>query len=145
MRIFGGIIASLLLVNGISVLAQENTGQTGQGFSPEDDLDCALYTGGLLASDDGIMTPDTRTAFVSTMTYFLGRYEAQRGTPISVALAERYPAFLEQDSSELEQLCGLRARGFARRMEDVGRVMIEVQSGQAAPEDATTEEAAEAP
>ena len=128
MRLFGGITAGILLLTGISVSAQENTSQTGQGFSPEDDLDCSLYIGGLLGSDEGVMTPDTQTALVSSMTYFLGRFEAQRGTPINVALAERYPVFLEQDSTQLETTCGLRARGFARRMEDVGKVMIEVQA-----------------
>lgn len=128
MRVLGGIIAGALLLSGFSVSAQENTQRTGQGFSPEDDLDCALYTAGLLASDDGVMTPDARTALVGTMTYFLGRYEAQSGTPISVALAERYPAYLESDSTQLEQICGLRARGFASRMEDMGRVLIEAES-----------------
>ncbi|MEP0392074.1 MAG: hypothetical protein ABJ205_14300 [Erythrobacter sp.] len=123
-------------MSGASLSAQENSEQTGQGFSPEDDLDCALYTAGLLASDDGVMTPDARTALIGTMTYFLGRYEAQRGTPISVALVERYPAYLEADSTQLEQICGLRARGFASRMEDMGRVMIEAeaQSSPNAPE-----------
>jgi len=127
MRSLGGIIAGALVLSGFSVSAQENTAQTGQGFSPENDLDCALYIGGLLGSDDGVMTPDAQMALASAMTYFLGRYEAQRGTPINVALAERYPAFREGESIEIEQTCGLRARGFARRMEDVGRVMVEVQ------------------
>ena len=137
MRWGGGIIAGALLLSGFSVLAQDNTAQTGQGFSPEDDLDCALYTAGLLASDEGVMTPDARTALVSTMTYFLGRYEAQRGTPINVALAERYPVYLESDTTELEQTCGLRARGFARRMEDMGKVMVEVQAEQQPSADAS--------
>jgi len=130
MRKLGGIIAGALLLSGFAASAQENTEQLGQGFSPEDDLDCALYIGGLLGSGDGVMTPDAETGLVSTMTYFLGRYEAQRGTPINVALAERFPIFLERDSNDIEQTCGLRAFGFGRRMEDVGRVMVEVQSEQ---------------
>ncbi|MEM1051603.1 MAG: hypothetical protein AAGI28_05855 [Pseudomonadota bacterium] len=131
MRTLGGIIAAALLLTGyFPTAAQENTTQTGQGFSPDNDLDCALYIGGLLASDEGVRTPDSRMALVSSMTYFLGRYEAQRGTPINVALAERYQTFLNEDSTQLEQTCGLRARGFARRMEDVGRVMVEVQGEQ---------------
>ena len=133
MHLRGGIIACALLLTGFSVSAQENTAQTGQGFSPEDDLDCALYTAGLLASDEGVMTPDARTALVSTMTYFLGRYESQRGTPISIALSERYPTYLETETTQLEQTCGLRARGFARRMEDMGRVMFEIQSERQPP------------
>ncbi|KEO91660.1 hypothetical protein EH31_03025 [Erythrobacter longus] len=141
MRILGGIIAGALMSSGLSVSAQDNqeplnTEQSGQGFSPEDDLDCALYIGGLLGSDDGVMTSDAQTGLVSAMTYFLGRYEAQRGTPINVALAERYPAYLENDSTQLEQTCGLRARGFARRMEDLGRVMVEVQAEQQSSTDA---------
>ena len=128
MRCIGGIIAGALCLSGFSVSAQENSEQSGQGFSPEDDLDCALYIGGLLGADDGVMTPDAKTALVSSMTYFLGRYEAQRGTPINVALAERYPIFLEGDSAQIEQTCGLRARAFGRRMENLGRVMVEVQS-----------------
>lgn len=137
MRVFGGIIAGIALMSGFSALAQGNTQRSGQGFSPEDDLDCSLYIGGLLGSDEGVMTPDTQMALVSSMTYFLGRFEAQRGTPINVALAERYPIFLEQDSTQLETTCGLRARGFARRMEEVGKVMIEVQAEQASDTEGT--------
>ena len=144
MRIAGGVIAGVAMLSGFSVSAQINSEQSGQGFSPEDDLDCALYIGGLLGSDDGVMTPDSQMALVSSMTYFLGRYEAQRGTPINVALAERYPIFLKRDSTQLEQTCGLRARGFARRMEDVGRVMVDVQR-EGEPANDTADDAAEAP
>jgi len=45
--------------------------------------------------------------------------------------------YLESDTTELEQTCGLRARGFARRMEDMGKVMVEVQAEQQPSADAS--------
>lgn len=141
MRVFGGSIAGALLILGaggvFSVSAQENSERVGQGFSPEDDLDCALYVASLMGEDRGVLTPDVQTAYLSAMTYFLGRYEAQRGTPINVAMAKRYPAFRERDPVEVEQLCGLRTRGFASRLEVVGRAMAEAQSEYGAREDSS--------
>ena len=128
MRRIGGIIAGVLLAGSISVSAQENSEQSGQGFSPENDLDCALYVGSLIGEAQGVMTPDVQAAYLGSMTYFIGRYEAQRGTPINQALAERYPEFLKQDAREMEQICGLRTRGFASRMETVSRVLADVQT-----------------
>lgn len=130
MRAFGGIIAGALLLIGFSASAQENTQPSPQGFSPEDDLDCALYVGSLMGENEGVLTPDVVAAYLSSMTYFIGRYEAQRGTPINVALAERYPMFIDQDPAQLEQTCGLRTRGFASRMENASRVIAEVQAEQ---------------
>ena len=101
--------------------------QTGQGFSPDDDLDCALYVASLMGESEGVMTPDVASAYLGSMTYFIGRYEAQRGKPINVALSERYPEFLKQDVRQLEQICGLRTRGFASRMETISRVLSDAQ------------------
>ena len=135
MRIAGGIIAAFALLGASVAGAQEAASSTnGQGFSPEDDLDCALYVGSLMGEAEGVMTPDVQTAYLASMTYFIGRYEAQRGTPINVALAERYPEFLKQDARTMEQICGLRTRGFASRMETISRVLADVQREQTGDE-----------
>ena len=125
--IAAGAIAGALALSGFSVSAQDTTGQTGQGFSPDDDLDCALYVASLMGESEGVMTPDVASAYLGSMTYFIGRYEAQRGKPINVALSERYPEFLKQDVRQLEQICGLRTRGFASRMETISRVLSDAQ------------------
>lgn len=131
MRICGGIIAGAALLSASLAGAQEGGASTNaQGFSPEDDLDCALYVGSLMGEGEGVMTPDVVSAYLASMTYFIGRYEAQRGTPINVALAERYPEFLKKDARQMEQICGLRTRGFASRMETISRVLSDVQREQ---------------
>jgi hypothetical protein len=130
MRWLGGIIAGYALLAGSGALANEQQAPDAQGFSPEDDLDCVLYVASLLGEGEGILTPDVASAYLGSMTYFVGRYEAQRGTPINVALAERYPEFLKQDSRQIEQTCGLRTRGFSARMERASRAMAEAQAEQ---------------
>ena len=135
MRLFRGIFAGCLLLGGAPAFAQESSAPipaaNAQGFSPEDDLDCVLYVASLLGEGEGVLTPDVTAAYLGSMTYFVGRYEAQRGKPINVALAERYPAFLKQDTNQIEQICGLRTRGFAARMESASKVMAEVEAEQA--------------
>lgn len=129
--IIAGVVCSLTLLGASTAGAQDNAGAgNGQGFSPEDDLDCALYVGSLIGEAEGVMTPDVASAYLASMTYYIGRYEAQRGTPINVALAERYPEFQKRDTRELEQICGLRTRGFASRMESIRRVLAEAQREQ---------------
>jgi hypothetical protein len=131
MHRIGGIIAGLALLSASAAGAQGGEASTSaQGFTPEDDLDCALYVGSLMGEAEGVMTPDVASAYLASMTYFIGRYEAQRGKPINVALAERYPEFLKQDVREMEQICGLRTRGFASRMETISRVLSDVQREQ---------------
>lgn len=131
MHCIGGIIAGLALLSATAAGAQDGEPSTSaQGFTPEDDLDCALYVGSLMGEAEGVMTPDVASAYLASMTYFIGRYEAQRGKPINVALAERYPEFLKQDVREVEQICGLRTRGFASRMETISRVLSDVQREQ---------------
>lgn len=118
----GGLIAAILML-GSQVQAQ----QPEAAFTPEEDLDCAIYIGALMAESEAEMTPESRLGLTSALTYFVGRYEAQRGTPLGQAFAERYPLYSERNPQEVEQTCSLRARGFASRMQDAARVMAEVQ------------------
>ena len=136
MRWFGGLIAATTLLGSVGALANEQQPQNAQGFSPEDDLDCVLYVASLLGEGEGSLTPDVTSAYLGSMTYFVGRYEAQRGTPINIALAARYPEFLKQDTRQIEQTCGLRTRGFAARMESASRVMAEVEAERGESENA---------
>lgn len=127
-----GLLAAALWVAGAPVAAQ----QEGQAaFTPEEDLDCVIYIGALMAETEVEMTPESRLALTSALTYFVGRYEAQRGVPLAQALAERYPHYGEADAQQIEQTCSLRARGFGMRMQDAGRAMAEL-----APRPAATDE-----
>lgn len=100
--------------------------QQDVAFTPEEDLDCAIYVGALMAENELELSPDSRLALMSTMTYFFGRYEAQRGVPLAQALAERMPEYEKRNPQEIEQLCSLRARGLGMRMQDADRVMAEL-------------------
>ena len=127
-------LAAALSVAATPALAQEAQGSpqpdptSSQGFTPEEDLDCAIFVAALMAEDGAQNDGENMAALTSTMTYFLGRYEAQRGKRISIALAERYATYLERETSEIEQTCALRAQAFGLRLQDAGRAMSEVES-----------------
>ena len=146
MRRTGGLIAALVMLAATPVVAQQGTQhgapQRDAAFSPEEDLDCAIYIGALMAESEVEMTPESRIALTSTFTYFIGRYEAQRGVPLAQAMGERYAVYTERNPQELEQLCSLRARGFAVRLQDVGRVMAELAPGETPNEPGTAGEPA---
>lgn len=126
MRFFGGLVAASLIAT--APVHAQNGHQAAQSFTPEEDLDCAIYIGAIMAETEVEMTPESRLALTSAFTYFIGRYEAQRGTPLAQALAERYPLYAERNATEIEQTCSLRARGFAARMQDSARVMPQVRT-----------------
>lgn len=126
MRVAGGLAAVFLL--GAAPLLAQQSEPIASAFSPEEDLDCAIYIGAIMAETAAEMTPESRVALTSAFTYFIGRYEARRGTPLGRALAERYPLYMERDASEIEQTCSVRARGFAVRMQDAGRLMAEAEA-----------------
>lgn len=120
-----------LLVAATPLAAQE--GQSAQrAFTPEEDLDCAMYVGALMAESEAEMTPESRVALTSAFTYFTGRYEAQRGTGLTEAFSSRYPVYAASDPTALAQTCSVRMRSFGARLEQAGRVMAELQV--AAPE-----------
>lgn len=123
------LFTAAVLAAGTPVAAQE----AETAFTPEEDLDCALYIGALMAETEVEMTPDSRAALMSAMTYFFGRYEAQRGVPLAQALAERMPQYEQRNPQEIEQICSLRARGLGMRMQDADRVMAELSPTQSAP------------
>lgn len=126
-----GVLAGFALFTAAPVAAQP--AETASAFTPEEDLDCAIYIGAIMAETAAEMTPESRVALTSAFTYFIGRYEARSGQPLAQALAERYPLYAQREAGEIEQTCSVRARGFAVRMQDAGRLMAEAQS-QTAPE-----------
>ncbi len=97
------------------------------GFTPEDDLDCALYIGALMAEMDASMTPDNRTGLTSAFTYFIGRYEAQRGLNVGEALAERYLVYRAGNSAQIAQNCTIRMRSFGSRLQFAQSALVEVE------------------
>ncbi len=139
MKSGGTIIAAALCVAG-PLSAQE--GEAFEpAFSPEDDLDCAMFVGALMAEIEAEMTPDNRTGLTSAFTYFTGRYEAQRGIDLTEAFAERYPIYQRANPAEIQQTCSVRMRAFGARLQEVNSVLSRLQP--ARDPDAQSEETPE--
>ena len=117
--------AACLLLVGAPLAAQE---AYEPAFTPEDDLDCALYVAALMAETEVEMTPESRTGLTSAFTYFIGRYEAQRGLDTGAAFAERYTVFSERNSAEIAQTCSIRMRSFGNRLQNARGELSEVQA-----------------
>ncbi|EAQ30413.1 DNA polymerase III subunit beta [Erythrobacter sp. NAP1] len=125
MRLLGGIFAG----SGLLILASASFAQSedeNTAFTPEDDLDCAMYVGALMAESQAEMTPESRAALTSAFTYFTGRYEALRGTGLTEAFTARYPAYAASDPQQIAQTCSVRMRAFGARLERAGRAMAEM-------------------
>lgn len=121
-----GFLASGVLALGGHAMAQEAADFT-PAFSAEDDLDCAIYVGALMAELGEEMTPDDQTGLTSAFTYFVGRYEAQRGLEITKAFTERYPLYLQGNPATIAQTCSVRMRAFGVRLNDAGRALSRLQ------------------
>ena len=92
-------------------------------FNSDSDLDCAIFIGALMADTEEEMTPDNRMGLTSAFTYFVGRYEAQRGIRIKEAFTARYPIYLELNPVEIQQTCSVRMRAFGARLQDAGSAL----------------------
>ena len=134
MRVLGGIIAALLITAPASA---HEEGRFEPGFTAEEDLDCAIYVASLMAEMGPDMTPDNRIGLTSAITYFVGRYEAQRGTELAEAFVDRYPAFQQRDPREIEQTCSIRMRAFSTRLQQSQNASARAlsRSSDAAPSD----------
>lgn len=121
-----GVIAAIALVGSLPAAAQQAEAPA-TAFTPDEDLDCAIYIGAIMAETAAEMTPESRVALTSAWTYFVGRYEAQSGRPVAQALVERFRTINDRDTAEIEQTCSIRARGFAARMQDAAKLMAEAQ------------------
>jgi hypothetical protein len=130
MRLFGLFLAALPCA--AAPLMAQDAPAAQRAFSPEEDLDCAMYVGALMAESEAELTPESRVALTSAFTYFTGRYEAQRGTGLIEAFTSRYPVYAASEPTALAQTCSVRMRSFGARLEQAGRVMAELQL--AAPE-----------
>lgn len=111
--------------------------QDGKAFEPaftaEEDLDCAIYVGALLAEMEAQMTPSNEVGLTSAFTYFTGRYEAQRGLDLTEAFTERYPIYLGRNPAEIEQTCSVRMRAFGVRLQEAGSALTRLQPPRSAP------------
>lgn len=111
--------------------------QDGKAFEPaftaEEDLDCAIYVGALLAEMEAQMTPSNEVGLTSAFTYFTGRYEAQRGLNLTEAFTERYPIYLDRNPAEIEQTCSVRMRAFGVRLQEAGSALTRLQPPRSAP------------
>lgn len=124
-----GVLAAVVLSLSAPVAAEE---AYTPAFPPEDDLDCALYVAALMAEMDETMTPDNRTGLTSAFTYFIGRYEAQRGLEVAEALAARYTAYQARNPAEVAQTCAIRMRSLGSRLQEAQSALARVESEPAA-------------
>ncbi|MFU7528275.1 hypothetical protein [Qipengyuania sp. ASV99] len=130
-----------LLVLGASAPLLAQSPETFEpAFSADDDLDCAIFVGALMAEMDAEMTPDNRVGLTSAFTYFVGRYEAQRGIKLTEAFTARYPVYLASNPAEIEQTCSIRMRAFGARLQAAGSALSQLQ-----PSPASTDEQADTP
>ena len=127
------------------LVALPASAQEGEDFEPafsaEDDLDCAIFVGAMMAEMEAEMTPDNRTGLTSAFTYFTGRYEAQRGIDLTRAFTDRYPVYQQRNPAEIQQTCAVRMRAFGARLQAAGSALTRLQpappaapQGEAAPE-----------
>ena len=110
-------------------------------FSAEDDLDCAIFIGAIMAEMEAEMTPDNQVGLTGAFTYFVGRFEAQRGTDLMEAFTARYPIYLQRNPAEIEQTCSVRMRSFGSRLQVAGSALSRLQpppparEGETAPQE----------
>lgn len=128
----GLAVSAFALAAPFAALAQD-----GKAFEPaftaEEDLDCAIYVGALLAEMEAQMTPSNEVGLTSAFTYFTGRYEAQRGLGLTEAFTERYPIYLGRNPAEIEQTCSVRMRAFGVRLQEAGSALTRLQPPRSAP------------
>jgi len=123
------LLAALAACRGTQVAAQE----AEPAFSAEEDLDCAIYVGALMAAMGADLTPENRIGLTSAPTYFVGRYEAQRGTDLTRAFLERYPIYQQRNPAQIEQTFSVRMRAFSRRFQLSGSALDRTQRSAAEP------------
>jgi hypothetical protein len=137
------IVSAALLAS--SPLSAQNEEAVEPAFSAEEDLDCAMYVGALMAEMEVEMTPDNRVGLTSAFTYFTGRYEAQRGLGLTEAFTERYPIYQQSNPAEIAQTCSVRMSAFGIRLQEAGRALTRLSPRQPVEEldqdaEAATEE-----
>ncbi|MGB3711736.1 MAG: hypothetical protein WA985_08610 [Erythrobacter sp.] len=121
------LLAAVLVATGATGLAAQAPEGESPAFSAEDDLDCAIYVGALMAEMSDRMSPENRVGLTSALTYFVGRYEAQRGTDLTEAFRERYAIYRERDPAQIEQVCSVRMRAFSNRLQQSGSALSRMQ------------------
>jgi hypothetical protein len=114
-------------------------------FNSDSDLDCAIFIGALMAETEAEMTPDNRLGLTSAFTYFVGRYEAQRGIEITEAFTGRYPIYLELNPVEIQQTCSVRMRAFGARLQEAGSALSRLTPQRDPVADEAADSAEEAP
>lgn len=122
-----GLLAGLALFDSETVQAQDGGEAYEPAFTAEEDLDCAIFVGALLAEMEAEMTPSNEVGLTSAFTYFTGRYEAQRGLNLTEAFTARYPVYLERNPAEIEQTCSVRMRAFGVRLQEAGSALSRLQ------------------
>ena len=129
---WGAVLGAAILA-ATPLHAQENPQQ--QGFTPEDDLDCAIYVGALMAEMGEGISPANEVGLTSAFTYFVGRYEAQRGPGFAEAMLARYPEYQQRGPAQIEQTCTVRIRAFSMRLQQAQALTAaEGNSANAAPD-----------
>jgi len=121
------ILIFIATVQGAAPHQAQPTSLPEPAFTAEEDLDCAIYVGALMAEMGADMTPDNRVGLTSALTYFVGRYEAQRGLALTEAFLQRYPTYRDRNPAEIEQTCSVRMRAFSVRLQQAGGALSRAQ------------------
>ena len=111
------VTAALFAAAPVSAVAQESE-PFEPAFTAEDDIDCAIFVASIMAELGIEMTPENRVGLTSAFTYFIGRYEAQRGLGLTEAFVERFSIYQQRNPAEIEQTCSVRMRAFSVRLQE---------------------------
>lgn len=108
--------------------------------SPEDDLDCALFLAQELGRSFQEMSEEERRGYSSAYMYFVGRYEAVRGTGIGPAMVERDEMMRVANLDLLAEQCGQRLDEMKVRVSEYAELMnAAAPSGGKSADDAPAE------
>jgi hypothetical protein len=136
---FAMIAPLSLSLAALPIVAQEApVEESAPVYTPEDDLDCAMFVSVVLGSLGDNATAEDMSGLISGMTYFVGRYEAVSGDDVDTAMPARYPIFAQNDFENYRTMCSDRMIAIGTRLEVAGSAIsaieeAELQEGAAPP------------
>lgn len=104
--------------------------QTAPVYTPEDDLDCAMFVSAVLGTMGDTATAEDTSGLISGMTYFVGRYEAVSGDNVDTAMPARYPIFAQNDFDRYRTMCSDRMVAIGTRLEIAGSAITAIEEAE---------------
>ncbi|MEP3051542.1 MAG: hypothetical protein ABJP48_01005 [Erythrobacter sp.] len=143
MRIHGGTLCAFIAAFALvpinsAALAQEEVEAevSAQTFSPEDDLNCVLFVGEVIANIEASdpQAQEDIAGIVGGMMYFLGRWERAIGGDLTEALTSQYLQYRSQNPQELGEQCSERMIQVGGELQVAGAALVELEQEIAAAE-----------